>query len=67
MAHGPVEGPLQAVGQTGAARKWAAFLKRWGGIHSMGEHCYIQTDVNITDPALVRMGNNVCLSGCTLF
>jgi len=47
--------------------EWAAFLKRWGGLHSIGDHCYIQTDVNITDPALVRMGDNVCLTGCTLF
>lgn len=48
-------------------REWAEFLKRWGGLHSVGEHCYIQTDVTITDPALVRMGNNVVLTGCTLF
>jgi acetyltransferase-like isoleucine patch superfamily enzyme len=33
----------------------------------MGDECYIQTDVNIGDPPLVRMGNNVWLTGCTLF
>ena len=48
--------------------EWAAFLKQWGGFYSVGDHCYIETDVNITDPAFVRMGNNVCLaSGCALF
>jgi acetyltransferase-like isoleucine patch superfamily enzyme len=47
--------------------EWAAFLKRWGGLYSVGDHCYIETNVDITDPALVRMGNNVCLaSACTL-
>lgn len=33
----------------------------------MGEHCSIQTNVTITDPALVAMGDNVRMSGCTLF
>ena len=47
--------------------EWAAFLKRHGGLHSMGEHCSIQPNVEITDPSYVRIGNNVRLSGCTLF
>jgi acetyltransferase-like isoleucine patch superfamily enzyme len=47
--------------------EWAAFLKSRKSLHSMGEHCSIQTNVEITDPAYVRIGNNVRLSGCTLF
>ena len=52
----------QPDGQT-----WAAYLKRHGGFNRMGERCAIQTNVVITDPAHVRLGNNVRLSGCTLF
>lgn len=48
-------------------KEWAAFLKRWGGFYSMGSNCSIQTDVVFTDPALVRLGNNVRMSGCTVF
>jgi acetyltransferase-like isoleucine patch superfamily enzyme len=47
--------------------QWAAYLKRHGGLHAMGERCAIQTNVVITDPAYTRLGNNVSLSGCTLF
>lgn len=46
---------------------WAAWLKRRGAFHAMGEHCSIQTNVTITDPAYLRLGNNVRLTGCTLF
>ena len=46
---------------------WAAIVKRHGGLHSMGEHCHIQMNAVITDPAYVRLGNNVHLTGCTLF
>lgn len=47
--------------------QWAAIVKRHLGLHAMGEHCSIQTNVEIGDPAYVRLGNNVRLSGCTLF
>lgn len=47
--------------------EWAAWLKRWGGLHAIGEHCSIQTNVTITDPAYTRLGHNVRLTGCTLF
>jgi len=33
----------------------------------MGEQCCIQTNVTFTDPQHVRLGNNVHLTGCTLF
>jgi acetyltransferase-like isoleucine patch superfamily enzyme len=41
-------------------------LRRNIGVHSIGEHCHVNHDVIITDPAYVRLGNNVCLSTCTL-
>ncbi|NJN63942.1 MAG: acyltransferase [Acidobacteria bacterium] len=47
--------------------EWAAFLKARGVFYAMGEHCSIQRGANITDPKLVRLGNNVRLSNCTLF
>ncbi len=47
--------------------EWAVYLRRHGGLHSMGDHCSIQTNVTITDPAYVTLGDNVRLSGCTLF
>jgi acetyltransferase-like isoleucine patch superfamily enzyme len=50
-----------------AGAEWAAYLKRHGGLYAMGEHCVIQANVTITDPAHVRLGNNVHLTGCTLF
>jgi NDP-sugar pyrophosphorylase family protein len=50
-----------------AGEEWAAWLKRRGVLYAMGEHCSVQTNVTITDPRFVRLGNNVRLSGCTLF
>lgn len=47
--------------------EWARYLARRGALNRIGEHCSIQTNVAITDPAYVRLGNNVRLSGCTLF
>ena len=46
---------------------WAPYLRKHGGLNRMGEQCHIQTNVTITDPAYVRIGNNVHLTGCTLF
>ena len=47
--------------------EWARFLKRHGKLHSMGEYCSIQSNVQMTDPSYVRLGNNVRMSGCILF
>ena len=47
--------------------EWAAYLKQRDVLYGMGEHCSIQTNVTFTDPKYVRLGNNVRLSGCTLF
>lgn len=46
--------------------EYAEFIKRHGKLHSIGEHCSINTGANITDPALVKLGNNVSLSDCTI-
>lgn len=46
---------------------WAEYLRRHGGLHRMGQGCSVQTNVSITDPAYTVLGNNVHLSGCTLF
>ena len=46
--------------------EYAEFLKRHGRFHSIGQNCYINSDANVTDPEYVRLGNNVCLSDCTL-
>jgi acetyltransferase-like isoleucine patch superfamily enzyme len=50
-----------------AGHEWAAYLRRHGGLYAMGEGCVIQANVTITDPAHVRLGSNVHLTGCTLF
>jgi acetyltransferase-like isoleucine patch superfamily enzyme len=47
--------------------QWARYLKERGGLYAMGEGCCIQTNVVFTDPGHVRLGDNVHLSGCTLF
>lgn len=46
---------------------WARYLQRHGGFHAIGEGCAIQTNVTVTDPRHVRIGDNVHLTGCTLF
>lgn len=48
------------------AFEWAAYLAVWGGLHSVGQCVRISLGCNITDPALVRVGNNVTLTDCTL-
>ena len=46
--------------------EFASFMKMHGGLHSVGNDVAINTGVNITDPAYVRIGNNCTLSDCTL-
>jgi acetyltransferase-like isoleucine patch superfamily enzyme len=48
------------------SQEYAEFLRRRGRLHSVGEHCSINRDVTMTDPEYVRLGDNVCLSTCTL-
>jgi acetyltransferase-like isoleucine patch superfamily enzyme len=46
--------------------EYAEFLKRHGGLRSIGEHCSILPTTIIADPYLTRIGNNVRLSTCAL-
>ena len=50
-----------------AGQEWADYLKRRDFFYAMGEGCTIQSNVDITDPKHVRLGNNVILTGCTIF
>ena len=46
--------------------EYAEFVRRHGGLHSMGQGCSILPNTVFADPALVRLGNNVHFSNCTL-
>ena len=48
-------------------QEWADYLKRRNFFYAMGEGCTIQSNVDVTDPKHVRLGNNVILTGCTIF
>ncbi len=41
-------------------------LRRNLKVHHIGRDCHINHDTIFTDPQYVRIGNNVCLSTCTL-
>lgn len=47
--------------------EWAKHLAQWGSLHSVGKNVWINLGCNIPDPTLVRLGNNIALSDCTLF
>jgi acetyltransferase-like isoleucine patch superfamily enzyme len=46
--------------------EFGEFMKRHGGLYAVGCDVAINIDVNITDPAYVRIGDNCTLSSCTL-
>jgi len=46
--------------------EYAEFLRHRGTFYAIGENCLINPDVSVTDPAYVRLGNNVCLASCSL-
>ena len=46
--------------------EWAQFLGLHGNFEAIGRDCSIVPTAVITDPALVRIGNNVRLSACAL-
>jgi acetyltransferase-like isoleucine patch superfamily enzyme len=46
--------------------EWANFLSRHGHFEAIGRDCSIVPTAVITDPPLVRMGNNVRLAACAL-
>ncbi len=66
LRHGRGVGLWRRLAAPGGVQ-WAEYLRRHGGLHAMGEHCSVQTNVVITDPSYTRLGHNVSLSGCTLF
>lgn len=47
--------------------EWAQYLRHHKVLYQMGDRCSIQMNVVFTDPKHVRLGNNVSLTGCTLF
>lgn len=47
-------------------KEWAQYLRKHGQFYAMGEDCLIEVGASFTDPAYVRLGNNVHLSGCKL-
>jgi acetyltransferase-like isoleucine patch superfamily enzyme len=49
-----------------AGDEYAEFVRRHGGLHSVGERCSILPSTRFADPALVRIGSNVHFSTCTL-
>lgn len=45
--------------------EYAEYLRRHGNFYQIGERCSILPETVFTDPAYVRIGNNVHLSSCT--
>jgi len=50
-----------------SGEEYADFLKKQGRFKSIGDNCIIYPFTNIPDPEYVKIGNNVLLSGCSLF
>jgi hypothetical protein len=50
-----------------SGREYAEFLRRHGGCQAIGEDRYISPHANITDPAYVKIGNNVRINTCAIF
>lgn len=46
--------------------EYAEYLRLHGGFYAIGENCQILTTTNFTDPAYVRLGNNVHFSSCAV-
>jgi acetyltransferase-like isoleucine patch superfamily enzyme len=46
--------------------EYAEFVKRHGGLHAIGDRCSILPSTVLGDPYLIRLGNNVHFSTCTL-
>jgi acetyltransferase-like isoleucine patch superfamily enzyme len=46
--------------------EYAEYLREHGGFQAIGHDVLILEGTEITDPAYVRIGNNVCLSKCAL-
>jgi acetyltransferase-like isoleucine patch superfamily enzyme len=48
------------------SEEYVEHLRKNAGVHSIGKNCHVNRDAIFTDPAYVRLGDNVCLSTCTL-
>jgi acetyltransferase-like isoleucine patch superfamily enzyme len=48
------------------ALEFTRYMKLHGGLYAIGENCSILPSTNFTDPAYVKLGNNVHFSNCTL-
>jgi acetyltransferase-like isoleucine patch superfamily enzyme len=46
--------------------EYTEYVRRHGGLQGMGDHCSILPSTVFTDPAYVRLGNNVHFSTCAL-
>lgn len=47
-------------------KEYADYLRLHGRLRSIGKDCEFNLDVRILNPEYTRIGNNVCLSSCTL-
>ena len=65
MEHGRARGLWLRVCKP-RSDEYAAFLRRHGGFYAIGQDVYINEATVFTDPAYVRLGNNVTLASCTL-
>ncbi|TDT72445.1 transferase family hexapeptide repeat protein [Hypnocyclicus thermotrophus] len=46
--------------------EYAEYLKKINYLYSIGEGCRINPYAGFTDPKYVKIGNNTCLSACTI-
>jgi acetyltransferase-like isoleucine patch superfamily enzyme len=49
-----------------SSEEYTEFLRRHGKLYALGSNCSILPSTVFTDPAYVRIGNNVHFSSCTL-
>ncbi|MBD1883956.1 acyltransferase [Microcoleus sp. FACHB-45] len=49
-----------------SSEEYTEFLRRHGNLYALGSNCNILPSTVFTDPAYVRIGNNVDFSSCTL-
>ena len=46
--------------------EYASYLKKRNYFYSLGDDCFINFGACFTDPKYIKIGNNTCLSDCTL-
>ncbi|MEI7683767.1 MAG: acyltransferase [Planctomycetota bacterium] len=65
MKYGCFPGLFRRICQP-RGEEWADYLRRHGRFEAIGRNCSIVPTAVITDPALVRLGDNVRLAACAL-